>query len=665
MAFDVFISYAHEEVKTARRLANALVAARGWSVWWDTSLRTGEQYPKKIQDAVGESRSLVVLWSKDSVTSDWCIAEVSEGWNRKILVPVLLDDSEPPMPFRQTQARNFVHWDGGLREPELLGLIEDIQRVHALGPQVSAAELAEREARRRAAQRKLWMRRAAYASVVLLALAGGWFGWRAYESHARVAATAERLAQAADGVRAEALKLTPEQEKRIWYETLLEKSQRLRQLDLSTLLGIEAVKHRGTERTERALRDSFALLPWTEKQLELEIDNTPLALAFNRDGHLLAAGGGRRGALVWDLEHDKVVARIDHGGTGGLDHWKDKRGAFVDTRASRQVLAFNPVRDEIATAGPDTTARLWDARTGRELQRLNREALVTAVAFDRQGRWLATSDEGGSVCLWDPASGQQLRCMQQGAPVYSIEVSPSSALLATVSSDGVIVVWRADSGQLLTRLVSDAGIERARFDPSEKVLATFGALFTGRLPTRLWSLQTSAELWKVDADADGDAGVAFDATGQTMVLAQANGGLSWWDLATHARKFSTTVGGSYVLAMARTDDAQFLATINGDRELRIWELQSGRMVRRIPYEGDLMGVAVSSDSRRFAVMGQDHEEHVIEIDEIRPADLVAAACGKVGRNLTRNEWRQYLEGEPYRLTCPSLPEGNEEEEEEP
>ena len=161
MTYDVFISYAHEEVKTARRLADALVAARGWSVWWDTSLRTGEQYPRKIQEAVAASRSVVVLWSKDATTSDWVIAEASEGWNRKILVPVLLDGSEPPLPFRQTQARNLSQWSGGLRDPALLGLIEDIQRAHALGPEISAAELAEREVRRRTYQRKLWVRRTA------------------------------------------------------------------------------------------------------------------------------------------------------------------------------------------------------------------------------------------------------------------------------------------------------------------------------------------------------------------------------------------------------------------------------------------------------------------------------------------------------------------------
>src|SRR6185295_8437391 len=437
MTYDVFISYAHEDVKTARRLADALIAGRGWSVWWDSSLRTGEQYPRKIQEAVAASRSVVVLWSKDATTSDWVAAEASEGWNRKILVPVLLDGSEPPLPFRQTQARNLSQWRGGLRDPALLGLIEDIQRAHALGPQASAAELAEREARRRTYQHKLWVRRTAYAGVALLAIAGGWFGWRSYQAHAQVNAAAERLVQHADALRTEVLKLTPDEEKKIWWVSLIESSERLDHLELSVLLGIEAMKHRHTERTESSLRDSFALLPWTEKQLKIERDDLPIALSFNRDGHLLAAGGGAKGTLVWDVEQDQVIARIDHGGTGGLDHWKDQRGTFSECRGSRQVIAFNPVRDELATAGPDTTARISDARSGRELHRLTGDALVTAVAFDAHGGRLATSDESGAVCLWDAGSGQKLRCMQQGAPVYSIVFSRSSAVLASISRDGV------------------------------------------------------------------------------------------------------------------------------------------------------------------------------------------------------------------------------------
>ena len=660
MANDVFISYAHEEVSAARRLSAALVAARGWSVWWDTSLRTGEQYPRSIQNAVGDSRSIVVLWSKNSTTSDWVVAEASEGWNRKVLVPVLLDDSEPPLPFRQTQARNLSRWKGGLRDPAFLVLLDDIQRAHALGPKVSEQELAEREARRRAYQRRLWLRRAAYTVVAAAVLIGGWFGWRSYETHARVNAVAEQLASDADAVRAQVLKLTPEEQKRIWWTHLFEDSQRMHRLELSMLLAIEAVRHRHTEHTERTLRDSFALLPWADQQLKIDRDDLPLALDFNGDGRLLAAGGGMRGTRVWDLEHGTVIAQIDHGGTSGLEHWKDKRGTFSECRGSRVVIDFNPVRDELATAGPDATARIWDARSGRELHRLAHDELVTAVAYDSRGRWLASSDETGSICLWDAASGQQLHCMQQGAPTYWIGFSPSSALLVSVSRDGVVNIWQADSGALRQHITAGTGTEAARFDPAEKMLATFGA----DAATQLWSLETKAVPWKLSAQADGDAGVIFDTTGRTMVIGQTNGPLSWWDVTARSMRFSIPMGALYTRAMTAVPGARYLVSISADSDARAWELQSGRLLKRIPYAGDLMGLAVSPDGERFAVMGDDQDDRVIEITQIHPADGLAAACDKVGRNLTHNEWRQYLEAEPYRLTCPSQGAAEEEEEQE-
>jgi hypothetical protein len=37
-----------------------------------------------------------------------------------------------------------------------------------------------------------------------------------------------------------------------------------------------------------------------------------------------------------------------------------------------------------------------------------------------------------------------------------------------------------------------------------------------------------------------------------------------------------------------------------------------------------------------------------------PDDLVAEACARLTRNLSPEEWRQYLGDEPYRKTCPGL-----------
>jgi hypothetical protein len=40
-----------------------------------------------------------------------------------------------------------------------------------------------------------------------------------------------------------------------------------------------------------------------------------------------------------------------------------------------------------------------------------------------------------------------------------------------------------------------------------------------------------------------------------------------------------------------------------------------------------------------------------------PEVLTAAACDRLRRNLTWEGWHEYLGDEPYRKTCPNLPDG--------
>lgn len=647
---DVFISYAREDRALARKLADALLAARGWSVWWDTSLRTGEQFPRRIQDAVAASRCVVVLWSRHSIDSNWVIAEASEGWERQALAPVLLNGSEPPMPFRQTHARDLSQWRGAASDAAFLALIEDVQRILAQGAVIDTAELAAREQRRRAFARARWLRRAAAVAAAFVAIVGAWLLWRSIESNRALTSAAEQLADKSQQALAEVTTLTADEEKRIWWSNLFESPERVEKLQLSVLLAIEAWRLRRTERTERALRDAIALTPWSDQHLEIADDDMPRALVFNGTGRLVAAGAGARGTLIWDLDRNEIIARIDHGGSGGKNPWEDKRGKFHDGRGTRSVIDFNRVHDLVATAGPDSTARIWDARTGGEIRRLSHAGVATAVAFDPQGERLATSDESGAVCLWNTGSGGKLRCVAESSPVYWVTFSPSAALLASVAHDGSVSVWESASGARRVHVQGGKEVKAVRFDPQEKVLVTFGAY----TETRLWNLDDGSELWRIEDGASADAGVAFDPTTHSLILGGAEGTVTWWDLDTRAKRFAIPVD-TFVAIMSASAETRFLVTGDADDEARAWDLDSGRLLKRMPYYPDLEALAMSPDGLSFATAGDDGPgTALLEFTRIAPPDPVAAACKGLGRNLTRDEWHRYLGVEPYRATCPNI-----------
>ena len=113
----LFLSYARPDAARAKDLAGLLGQA-GHEVWWDREIHGGTRFSQEIDKALQDAEAVVVLWSGASVQSAWVQDEAAEGRDSGRLVPVILDDSRPPLGFRQYQSISLTGWNGG--EPEHL-----------------------------------------------------------------------------------------------------------------------------------------------------------------------------------------------------------------------------------------------------------------------------------------------------------------------------------------------------------------------------------------------------------------------------------------------------------------------------------------------------------------------------------------------------------------
>ena len=125
---DIFISYSSKDRARAKVLAGAL-ERQGWSVWWDRKIPPGRQFSQVIKEAMDEAKCIIVLWSKESVKSEWVQNEASEGARRKILVPALIDDVEIPFEFRRIQAARLVDWEEKSPHLEFDTLLEALRAI--------------------------------------------------------------------------------------------------------------------------------------------------------------------------------------------------------------------------------------------------------------------------------------------------------------------------------------------------------------------------------------------------------------------------------------------------------------------------------------------------------------------------------------------------------
>jgi flagellar biosynthesis GTPase FlhF len=148
---DIFISYASEDRSRAQILAQVLEKL-GWSVWWDRAIPAGRTFAEVIEEALANARCIIVLWSRISIKKEWVREEAEEGKKRRILIPVLIDQVDPPMGFRLIQAADLIEWEGVIGAAGFNRLVEDITNIIGKPP-ISVHELiknAEDEAKRKA-----------------------------------------------------------------------------------------------------------------------------------------------------------------------------------------------------------------------------------------------------------------------------------------------------------------------------------------------------------------------------------------------------------------------------------------------------------------------------------------------------------------------------------
>jgi TolB-like protein len=124
---DVFLSYSRHDQATARRFAEAF-EREGLSVWWDQTLRSGENYDQVTESALREAKAVVVLWSKHSVDSRWVRAEATQADRNGTLVPVMIEPCNRPIMFELKHTAELAHWKGDAGDKAWVAFVSDVRQ---------------------------------------------------------------------------------------------------------------------------------------------------------------------------------------------------------------------------------------------------------------------------------------------------------------------------------------------------------------------------------------------------------------------------------------------------------------------------------------------------------------------------------------------------------
>ena len=259
----------------------------------------------------------------------------------------------------------------------------------------------------------------------------------------------------------------------------------------------------------------------------------------------MSAGIDDNAAILWDASTAKEIRRF----SGHLQRINSVAfspdGAYILTGAGcDELFAFDESGEK------DNTARLWDARTGREIRRfVGHQDVVNSVAFSPDGKFILTGSSDKTACLWETATGLEVRRFTGHTEmIQAVAFSPASDLIATGGGntynceDCTTRLWDLRTGTEIKRFeIHKQAVSTVVFSPDGKSLFSgVGPLITEarifsyeeeKPAIRRWNITDGTEIQTFE----GYGAIAVSPDGQFLITAGAPEditGAQIWNLKT-------------------------------------------------------------------------------------------------------------------------------------
>jgi WD40 repeat protein len=402
---------------------------------------------------------------------------------------------------------------------------------------------------------------------------------------------------------------------------------------------------------------------------ELDINS----VAFHPNGQMLASGSSDGMIILWYPDAIDQPAQLEQSLFGHLSYVYD--------------VAFSPDGKILASGSYDKTIILWDVSSPDRPVQLGKPLsghldAVYCVAFSPDGNILASGSGDGAIILWDISSPKLPKRLGQpfsehSDSVNTVAFSPDGKVLASGSADKTTILWDISSpespkrlGQPLSEHTDNVLV--VAFNPKGNILASGSSDHS----IILWDVSTPESPEIIGTPLldyqSGITSLVFDPVGNILASGSYDGSIILWDIRVPeapkliGQPFGDLSENISISGLAFNNNGRILASGNNkhypvsssDGTIYLWDITTPESPKLLgkpsKANGDYVNDLVFSSDGSILAFGGKNE--TVTFWNFNIESWKSTACIIAGRNLTQEEWKQYMPlGEAHQKTCPDLP----------
>jgi WD40 repeat protein len=379
-------------------------------------------------------------------------------------------------------------------------------------------------------------------------------------------------------------------------------------------------------------------MPTGRESFELETSDRADNVWFDGDGRTIRALSLDGALTTWDLEsHTKISSSRPYANATDVEFSPDRK--FIAVNESNDAIhILNSVAKEVGRfeLNPQGSGLFFHIRA----LSLGATYLAGETAHEP-----AEEPEISHLDVYDCATGQRISSVTHEGRVWAVIFSRDTTRMVTGGRDGSVRVWNRFNGLLLKRIETGSPVHLLQFTPDDDFLITGGESSGIRVwDTNTWKeaawLTHNGPVWVITSSSDG----------RYLALGGKDGVVRVWDMDSKKQTLELKHDGD-VRFLAFSADNRYILTTRGYNTARVWEVLTGREISRFERDNSFHAVDISPNGRYLATSCCNR----ILVESLWSADLIDAACIRSVRNLTPEEWRDYMGNETYTKTCPALP----------